>query len=60
MIIADDAAGFNAGTDQKVDQDRFKLCLTGLEIVATDEDSARVGKFQAAWDECVLGRAIDV
>lgn len=60
MVVADDAAGFYARSDQEIDQHRLELRLSGLEIVAGDEDAVELSVFDETRDEGVLRRAVDV
>ena len=59
VVVAGDGGELDAGVDEKVNESRLHFCLTGLEVVATDEGIMFLSKLNGARDKGVLGRAID-
>ena len=59
MVVADDRNRFQAGADQEINQHRFQLGLTGLEVVSADEHVRLFGQFDTSRNERVLRRTVD-
>lgn len=59
VIVAGNGSQFDTSIDEKVDESRFHLGLTRLEVVSANESSMLFRKLQDTRDEGVLRRTID-
>jgi hypothetical protein len=59
MVVGCDGGQFDTGADEKVDEGRFHLGLTGLEVVTANEGFVLIGEIDAAWDKGVLRRTVN-
>ena len=59
VVVACNGSELDTSADQEVDESRLHLGLARLEVIATNESIVFLGELDAAWDEGVLGRAID-
>mmetsp|Transcript_24560 Transcript_24560/g.55438 ORF Transcript_24560/g.55438 Transcript_24560/m.55438 type:complete len:335 (-) Transcript_24560:31-1035(-) len=60
MIVGNDGLHLDASADQEIDQDRFDLRLSGLEVVSTNENLLFLSKLKHSRNKGVLRRTIDV
>lgn len=59
MVVRGNRDGLDACADQEVDQHRFHLGLTGLEIITSDKGFPLFSQLHQAGHERVLRRTVD-
>lgn len=60
VVVADNGAWFDASTDQKVNQHRLELGLTGLEIITGNENVFAFSQLEKTGNKSILRRTVDV
>lgn len=59
MVVASNGGKLDTSADQEINEGRFHLGLTRLEVVSADESVVLLSKLDSTWDEGVLRRPIN-
>jgi len=59
MVVTRNGGELDTSVDEEVNEGRLHLCLTGLEVITSNEGTMAFSKFNQTRDEGVLRRTVD-